>query len=70
MANMVRHYFPGALRNELIVLLVAFSITLTGIASTTSLNFALLNVALLNESAAEQFTGRDGTGRDVAWRVA
>jgi hypothetical protein len=30
--NMVRHYFPGALRSELIVLLVAFSITLTGIA--------------------------------------
>ena len=53
--------FPVPFAANLTVLLVAFSITLTGIASTTSLNFALLNVALLNESAAEQFTGRDGT---------
>jgi hypothetical protein len=65
--------FPVSFAANLTVLLVAFSITLTGIASTTSQNFALLNFALLSESAAEQFTGRDGTGRDgtgrdVAWR--
>ncbi|MGA7816402.1 MAG: hypothetical protein WCA53_26470 [Caballeronia sp.] len=35
---------------NLTILLVAFSITLTGIASTTSLNFALLSDPLRNDS--------------------
>jgi hypothetical protein len=58
MANIVRHYFPGALRSESDRSARCVFDHATGIASTTSQNFALLNVALLSESAAEQFTGR------------